>query len=216
MHKSLFLPGKAVFRGIQPKRTSLTVQGKFDMILMPYEEKLFFKRVNGKYQLIEQIIGFEKLLTIFISEEETMRNTTIKPAVILIIVMTICCTTFAGSGAKKTSKGIPAFPGAEGYGRFATGGRGGDVYHVTNLKDDGPGSLREGVEDCKGPRTIVFDVSAALARAHELKAMPSSFIYGPDGTLRVSHIGFRDSDTAKLERALVSLLDSINAEGVSR
>ena len=60
-----------------------------------------------------------------------------------------------------------AFPAAEGFGRFATGGRGGIVHHVTNLDNGGPGSLRACV-DATGPRTCVFRVAGQINLAAPL------------------------------------------------
>ena len=60
------------------------------------------------------------------------------------------------------AEGLPAFPGAEGFGRWASGGRGGDVYHVTTLEDgEQPGTLRHAVMQ-EGPRTVVFDVAGTI------------------------------------------------------
>ena len=57
---------------------------------------------------------------------------------------------------------IPAFPGAQGGGSLAKGGRGGQVCAVTNLNDSGPGSLRECVVETSGPRTVIFRVGGTI------------------------------------------------------
>ncbi|HLS38028.1 MAG TPA: hypothetical protein VK023_07130 [Sphingobacterium bovisgrunnientis] len=56
---------------------------------------------------------------------------------------------------------IPAFPGAEGGGKYSFGGRGGRVIVVTSLEDSGPGTLREACEQ-GGPRIIVFNVAGII------------------------------------------------------
>ncbi len=58
------------------------------------------------------------------------------------------------------AKPLPAFPGAEGFGAVATGGRSGEVYQVTTLADAGPGSFRDAVSQPR--RTVVFEVGGVI------------------------------------------------------
>jgi hypothetical protein len=69
-----------------------------------------------------------------------------------------------------------AFPEAEGFGRFASGGRGGTVYHVTNLNDTGAGSFRDAVS--KSGRTVVFDVAGVIRIKEKISAAPGITIAG--------------------------------------
>ena len=85
-------------------------------------------------------------------------------------------TALAALMSCATMAQAPAFPGAEGHGRYVTGGRGGTVVHVTNLNDSGDGSLRSAVS--KSNRIVVFDVAGVIALKSNLTVKGNITIEG--------------------------------------
>ena len=73
-----------------------------------------------------------------------------------ILILFLSLSLFLNSLAQ-----VPAFPGAEGGGKYCTGGRGGKVLFVDNLNNNGEGSLRKATEE-EGPRIIIFRVSGNI------------------------------------------------------
>lgn len=88
-------------------------------------------------------------------------------AAIIILALSSLSIAAGCAAAKRAPEDVLAFPGAEGYGRHALGGRGGRVIRVTSLADDGPGSLRDAIR-AEGPRTIVFDVAGYIDLKRDL------------------------------------------------
>jgi hypothetical protein len=115
----------------------------------------------------------------------------------------LVCALFLGLTAYTAQAQQLAFPGAEGFGRFAIGGRGGSVYHVTNLNDAGEGSFRDAVS--KPGRTVVFDVSGVIKIGGKIAVSPRITIAGQTApkegiTIYGNSVSFKDSTIVRYMR----------------
>jgi len=126
-------------------------------------------------------------------------------AALLAILPGFCLTSAAQT---------PAFPGALGFGQYATGGRGGSVYHVTNTNDGGAGSFRTGVTTAN--RTVVFDVGGVIRISNVVSVANNVTIAGqtaPGGGVtiyghRLSYSGANNSITRFLRARM-----GVNGDG---
>ena len=91
----------------------------------------------------------------------------------LALSFIICHLSFSGAAAQT----VPAFPGAEGHGRYVTGGRGGRIVHVTNLNDSGTGSFRAAVSG-SDKKIVVFDVGGVIALTKDLTIGANTTVLG--------------------------------------
>ena len=101
----------------------------------------------------------------------------------------ICHLSFSPAGAQ-----APAFPGAEGHGRYVTGGHGGAVRPVTHLNDSGPGPFRQAVSG-NAKEIVVFDVGGVIALKSDVSIGANTTIMGqtapaPGITLRYYTVQF--------------------------
>lgn len=119
-----------------------------------------------------------------------------KSFLLTLIALAICTFTAPIAFAQSSA---PAFPGAEGFARYTTtGGRGGTVYHVTNLNDSGTGSLRAGLTS-SSKLIIVFDVSGYIDLKSDITVKSNKTVCGQtapgDGiTLRYYTVNFTNCD----------------------
>lgn len=120
-------------------------------------------------------------------------------AQIICIVLCFSIIPLQNSTVKAASPVLPAFPGAEGFGYAALGGRGGEVYHVTSYELTGPGTFYDALTTVGDtPRTIVFDISGEITTPQIILRNKSNITIagqtapGDGVTIRSNNIRFYD------------------------
>lgn len=122
-------------------------------------------------------------------------------ALMLIFVMALSFYPLSVPTAQANNSLLPAFPGAEGFGYATSGGRGGEVYHVTSYELTGPGTFHDALMTAGStPRTIVFDISGEITIPQIVVSNKSHITIagqtapGDGVTIRGNNIRFMDSN----------------------
>lgn len=110
---------------------------------------------------------------------------------------------------------LAAFPGAKGFGKFSVGGRGGEVIFVTNLNNDGVGSLRFACES-QGPRTVIFKTGGTINLNSAIEITnPNITIAGQTAPGGGICLRMNDSNTTGHLQALIAILaDDVIIRGI--
>ena len=139
---------------------------------------------------------------------------------VMLAATVLCMTDLSLVSAAQVGDNLPAFPGAEGAAKFTPGGRGGDVYHVTNMNPSGEGSLAYGIETADGPRTIVFDIGGTIhfdetfnVRKKKRLTIAGQTAPGDGVTLRFDDGGLRITDC---EDIIITHLRLVNGSNATR
>lgn len=207
-----------------------------DEYIIPYKCKTFAIPIIQNFPIEYDIVSTEPWITLDKEASTDVAvvlkiedNTSIFPRTSIVTIKNSVleqCLEIFQYGKPDTSIGddpsagqLLAFPGAEGGGRFTTGGRGGEIYRVTNLEDyasgEAPiqGSLRYGIEKSAQPRTIIFDVSGIieLKRGLFLADRPNVSIIGQtapgDGiTVKNYNFSFNLSRDSKEMNAIIRFM----------
>lgn len=213
-----------------------TLEVEQDEYIIPYKCKTLTIPITQEYPIEYEVVSTESWIKLDteMSDEKNIvlkieDNSAIFPRISSVEVKNVVkkqTVKIFQYGKPDTSIGddasagqLLAFPGAEGGGRFTTGGRNGEIYRVTNLDDYGKndppieGSLRYGIEKSDQPRTIIFDVSGIieLKRALFIVDHPNISIIGQtapgDGiTLKNYNFSFNLSRDSKEMNAIIRFL----------
>lgn len=133
---------------------------------------------KGSQMSLNSSVRFARAIGVCAAAMSTVAMSTAAMSTAAILTAAMLWPSGAAMAQTEADARQIAFPGAVGFGRFATGWRGGDVVYVTNLANAGPGSLRACAQHSGAPRVCVFAVSGTITIDETITVAPNTYIAG--------------------------------------